>query len=273
MAVWRTARSSRRQGASASRTRGAAPGKPRANLRPQRVDLALARVPALAQVGEVGGDGGPPVRARPGVGAARGRKILLDGALVDAEVPGDRADAQPLAVQRVDLGVAGLPPRVAPLALPRGPRRRRRLGWTIRRGAAAGIGGRRRRRGGQCHRGQAHLAERGVVSCQQALEHVAQVGEQVPAVGHLHGVRRALPRSIGIGPAPIAADDLGTRVRLQPRCQARGRPIGEQVDRAVPLQVDQDRAVCAPFLQAPVVHAQDARRADIRQRGGANRPP
>ncbi len=184
----------------------------------------------------------------------------------------DRAEAQPLAVQRVDLGVAGLPPRAAPLALPRGPRRRRRLGWAGRRGAASGIGGGRRRRGGQGHRGQAHLAERGVVSCQQALEHVAQVGEQVPAIGHLDRARRALARTVGIGPAAIAADNLGTGVRFQPRFQARGGAIREQVDRAMRLQVDEDRAVSAPFLQAPVVHAEYARRLDRRERRLGHRP-
>jgi hypothetical protein len=37
---------------------------------------------------------------------------------------------------------------------------------------------------------------------------VAEVAQHMPAVGDLHGVRRALPRSRGIGTCPIPCDDF-----------------------------------------------------------------
>ena len=62
------------------------------------------------------GNGAPTIRLRPWVGADRGGEVFLQDTLIGAEVAGNRANASILAMQRVDLDVARLLPRIAPLA-------------------------------------------------------------------------------------------------------------------------------------------------------------
>ncbi len=81
--------------------------------------------------------------------------------------------------------------------------------------AVGGWGGRGRHR-------QPHLRQRRVVPRQHALEHVAEIGEEVPAIRDLDRIGRALPRTVGVGPAPVARHDGHARVGLQPRSGAIG---------------------------------------------------
>jgi len=163
-------------------------------------------------------------------------------------------------VQGVDFAVARFTARAALPALALRSRRLRRRGrrWEGR------IRGRRLR--------QRDLTQCRVAARQQAFQHVTEIGEQVPAVGHLHRVGRTLTPALSVGPAAVAADKLDARVRREPVGQACRARIGEEVDRPSTLEIDQDRGVGAPFPQAPVIHAQDTRRGGIWQRGGADRP-
>ena len=55
-------------------------------------------------------------------------------------------------------------------------------------------------------------------------------------------------------------------LRAQPVAQRLGLPVGQQVDDAASLEVDDDRAVGLPAAQRPVVDADDPRRLHGRQR-------
>ena len=96
------------------------------------------------------------------------------------------------------------------------------------------------------------------------------------------GVGRPVPRPLGVGAGAVAGDDLDAGMRLQPGGEALAGAIGQQVDRAVALEVDQDRAVGQPLVDRPVVDAEHGRRrqlglggaADQAQQGvGADRHP
>ena len=95
---------------------------------------------------------------------------------------------------------------------------------------------------------------------QHAPDHVAEVAQQMEAVRHLDRLRRAPARAVGVLPAPVAADDRDLRVLPQPRRDSRRRPIGQEVDESVPLQIDQHRPVAPPLAPGEIVHAADADR-------------
>jgi len=97
-----------------------------------------------------------------------------------------------------------------------------------------------------------------VLAAQQPFERIAQIAEQMPAVGNLHRLRRALPRRLRIGPATIPANDLYLRMRLQPGSHRGGGAVRQQVDHPVRFQVHQDRAVGVPLAARPVINPQDA---------------
>ena len=78
------------------------------------------------------------------------------------------------------------------------------------------------------------------------LESVDQVVYEVEAVGDLDRVGRALPRAVAVRAAAIPADDLHPRVRREPRREGGRLAVGQQVDHAPPLQVDEDGAVPLP---------------------------
>jgi len=81
----------------------------------------------------------------------------------------------------------------------------------------------------------------------------------MPSIGDLQGVWRAVARSFGVGPGPVPADDLHSRVGWQPRGEGRSGAVGQHIDRAAGLDVDQDRAVVVSTAQREIVHTQNAR--------------
>ena len=89
---------------------------------------------------------------------------------------------------------------------------------------------------------------------------------------HLHSVLRATPRTFGVAAAAITADDLNTRMRLQPSGQRVGRAVSQQVYDTTLLQIDQNRAVDSAFLPGPVIDAQHLRRGGRRERTVASQP-
>lgn len=88
----------------------------------------------------------------------------------------------------------------------------------------------------------------------------------MPAVGNLHGRWRAgrgRPRVLG---RAITRDDRDMRLTAQPRRDARGGAVGQEVDWASALQVDDNGAVGTPFPEGPVVDTDDAWRVRCGQR-------
>ncbi len=218
-----------------------------------------AGAPALAQIRLVITPARARLRAaRREVGRPAGQQIGPDGDGVQAQLAADR--------------------RFRPA------RRREPHHLVVQLLALAAVGGRRAGRSGiRCHlrrRVGRHrpggsgggLPERGALTLEETLERVADVLGQVEAVGHLRRARRALPPTLGVGPAAIAADDLDAGVLDQPRGEGRGAAVGQEVDWSATLEVHQDRAVRLAAPHRPIVHAEDARRRSGGQRGGVDGP-
>jgi len=83
--------------------------------------------------------------------------------------------------------------------------------------------GRRRRRGrhGSCRFGQA-----AVVAGHDLLDVLGQVVPQVEAVRDLDRIRCSGAGAFGVGARPVAADHLNPGMRLQPRGEGAGLPVG-----------------------------------------------
>ena len=95
----------------------------------------------------------------------------------------------------------------------------------------------------------------------------------MPAVGHLLGIRGGSTGRVGIGAGPVPGDHLDLRMQPQPghhRCRV---ALGQQLDRAALLEVDDDRAVLVATGQRPVVDADDdGHRLQRRTAGAAQFP-
>ncbi len=83
--------------------------------------------------------------------------------------------------------------------------------------------------------------------CQHLLEGISQVAKHVPAIGHLQRLGSTARCAFGIGPCPIAANDLDLRLRFQPGGKRVGTGIGQAIDHLVLLQIDQDGTVRLAF--------------------------
>ena len=80
------------------------------------------------------------------------------------------------------------------------------------------------------YRGQA--PEPRVHAVQPALEHLAHVVQQMPAVGNCRRDAASV-----LAPA-VASHDLDTGPRAQPGRYRLGLPVGQQIDDALPLQLE-----------------------------------
>lgn len=106
--------------------------------------------------------------------------------------------------------------------------------------ARCGLRGRRRgrpgpRRGGR--RGRRRLHGRQAERQEVALQHLAQVLEKAPPVGHLDRIGRPLADPLGIGLRAVADGDLDARMGAQPCREGLGGSVGEEVHRPPALQV------------------------------------
>ena len=88
----------------------------------------------------------------------------------------------------------------------------------------------------------------------EVLDSVAEVAEQMPSIGHLNGVGRALTNSVGIRASTITGDDLDTGAITQPPTDCRCFTVRQQIDDLVRLQVHQYRAVAVTPPPGPVVN-------------------
>jgi len=101
---------------------------------------------------------------------------------------------------------------------------------------------------------------------QPALDGLAQVGQQMPPVGHLDRLGRADRDAAGVLRRAVAGDHLDPRPPSQPGSQCHCGAVGQQVDHAAPLQIDDDRAVAAPAALRPVINPDNTRVGLRRQR-------
>jgi hypothetical protein len=92
---------------------------------------------------------------------------------------------------------------------------------------------------------------------------LSEVVPQVPAVGDLPGLGRALVGTVGVGAAAVAAHDLGAGVLAEPVREGVGFPVRQQLHPAVVVQVDQHGAVDVATAQREVVDAEHGHGAGL----------
>jgi hypothetical protein len=90
---------------------------------------------------------------------------------------------------------------------------------------------------------------------EEPLHGVAPIPHEGEPVDDLDGLRRPLPKALGIEATPIAADDLTRGMRLEPRRDRGGRAFGEQIHHLVALEItangpDAPAPPPGPFIKA-----------------------
>ena len=94
---------------------------------------------------------------------------------------------------------------------------------------------------------------------QLGFDGFAEILQEMPAIGDLHGVRRPLGHPGGVGFCPIPCHDGHLGMGLEPSGHGLGGAVLEQIDRAVPVQIHHDRAIGVAFAFRPIVDADGTR--------------
>jgi len=92
-----------------------------------------------------------------------------------------------------------------------------------------------------------------------AVERRREIAQEVEAIGDLDRLGRALLGPIRIGPGPVAADELDSRMHAEPRRHGGRLAIRQEVDHPMALEVDQHCPVALAPAPGPVVDAEHAR--------------
>ncbi len=79
------------------------------------------------------------------------------------------------------------------------------------------------------------------------------VQQQVEPFGHLNRLWGSVQCPLGVSTSAIAGDDLDPGMVLQPRRDALRCPIGEEIDRAMLLEIDEDGPLGLAARAGPVV--------------------
>jgi hypothetical protein len=107
-------------------------------------------------------------------------------------------------------------------------------------------------------RRQGDVSEMPAVPIQETLQHLASVLHPMPALDDLHHAWRRLADGTGVLRGPVTTNDLNLWLCMQPGRDRRCGTIGEQGDRAVALQVDDDRAGADAAPEGEIVDADAA---------------
>ena len=102
------------------------------------------------------------------------------------------------------------------------------------------------------------LLQRFTKTLDQTCQRFVQVVKQMPSIRYLHRLQRPDICAFDIVITPVAAHDLHFRVASQPGGKGFGRSLGEQVNGAMLLQVDENRAITLAATKRPIVDAYDA---------------
>ena len=99
------------------------------------------------------------------------------------------------------------------------------------------------------------IPDRRLIAAKLALDGLAEVLQQMEAIGDLLCLRGALPCGLRIEASTVAGDDLHIRVILEPTGRGRCRPIRQHLHHLTTLQVHDDRAVVMALPPRPVINA------------------
>ena len=83
---------------------------------------------------------------------------------------------------------------------------------------------------------------------------IAEVAQQVPTVGHLDRLLRALPNSIGVGTSTVARDNFNSGMLTEPIRQRLGLAVRQQIYDLIALKIDENRAVAMSTPPSPIIH-------------------
>jgi hypothetical protein len=97
-----------------------------------------------------------------------------------------------------------------------------------------------------------------------------QILQEVPAIGNLYGIGRALTRTFGIHAAPITANNLHARMRLQPLRNTLSRTLWQEINGLATFQIDHNRRITLAFAFGSIINADLGCRRRSRDRCLAN---
>nr|WP_248843247.1 hypothetical protein [Streptomyces virginiae] len=98
-----------------------------------------------------------------------------------------------------------------------------------------------------------------------AFDCLRRIGQEVPGISYLLGLRSAGLGPVAEGAGPVAADDPNFRMVSQPGREGRRGPISQDDDGAVCSHVDEDRCVGPSPSNGELVDAEDAAPALMRE--------
>jgi hypothetical protein len=87
----------------------------------------------------------------------------------------------------------------------------------------------------------------------QADQRLSQILEEMPPVGNLNGIGSNLMCPFSVRTCSIAANELDSRMLLQPGAQRLGCALRQELNRAVVIKVDQDGAIGLAFAEGEIV--------------------
>jgi hypothetical protein len=104
------------------------------------------------------------------------------------------------------------------------------------------------------------------------FDHIAEIVDDMEAIGNLDCLWGAARRSLSISRTPISCQDLNTGMGFEPVRQGARRTILKQLDGAAQLFIDQDGPVRPATPLTPVVHPEHMRGSHRRQWGLRDQP-
>ena len=107
---------------------------------------------------------------------------------------------------------------------------------------------------------------------QELFQGIDEIVDQVPAISNLGRLRRAARDTIGVQTAAVTRRDGHRGMGLQPRGDAVRRPIREEINDTMPLQVTDETAIAQAALVCPVIDTNHPRRIAGRQRRRTDQP-
>ena len=109
------------------------------------------------------------------------------------------------------------------------------------------------------------------MALRDGVDCVPEVAQEMPPVRDLDRLGCTLANAVGKDAGSVPGNDLDARVGLQPRGQALGPPVRQQVEHAVAFEVDQHRSVAVAAAPGPFVDRQHPhRRPRLRRGAGAS---